>query len=289
MTVLRNVFVFSGVLFLLGSCQPRTVKDHRHSSDVSDNTHFAMYAPSVKDSFYISVSLPEDYDAAKKYPVVYIVDGNVYYSTIAAAAKEYGSIGMLDPMIVVGVGYKDFPTLDSLRDRDYTYPRALAAYEMKVSGGANEFLAFFNDQLIPYIDKHYTTSGQRTLAGHSLGGFFTMFVLLQHLKGVDKNFNHYIAASPSLDYNNLYLLQQFDSLTTAKADDSLTAYITYGGLEDKENEEDPNPVKTDTLLHRAERTLARFPKVKTTAVTFSNMVHMDTPIPSFMKGLATIP
>ncbi|WP_165836473.1 alpha/beta hydrolase [Taibaiella soli] len=285
MAVLRSVFLFSGMLFIFSSCQPRTVKQRGQSSDVSRDAYFSMYAPSVNDSFYISVALPEDYDPSKKYPVVYLLDANVYYNIIAATTKEYGTIGMLDPMIVVGIGYKDFPTLDSLRNRDYTYPAAMPEQEMAASGGAEKFLSFLNGQLIPYIDKHYPTNPQRTLAGHSLGGYFVMYALFQHLNGIDHSFTHYIAASPSLEYNQQYLLGRFDSLKTTATADSLTTYITYGGLEDKENAEDVNFVKTDSLLHHAEKTLARFPKLKTTTVTFSNMVHMDTPFPSFIKGL----
>jgi len=282
---LRCIFLFWGVCFVFFGCQPRPVNHHRHSSDVSDDTRFAMYAPSVKDSFYISVALPEDYDASKKYPVAYLLDGNVYYNILAATTKEYGSIGMLPPMIVVGIGYKDFATLDSLRQRDYTFPQAIPEYEMAVSDGAGNFLSFLDEQLIPYIDGHYATNKHRTLVGHSLGGYFVMYALFRQLNGTARSFSNFIAASPSIDYNRQYLLHLLDSLAPKTSGDSLQVYITYGGLEDKENVDDPIFVSTDTLLHHAERSLVRFPKVKTKTVTFSNLAHMDTPFPSFTKGL----
>jgi len=50
-----------------------------------------------------------------------------------------------------------------------------------MSGHAAQCLDFMRDELIPFIDAHYpTASGDRTCAGHSLGGLFGCFALFTH-------------------------------------------------------------------------------------------------------------
>jgi len=38
-------------------------------------------------------------------------------------------------LILVGIGYKNFVQMDSLRDRDHTFPAAMPKYQMKTTGG----------------------------------------------------------------------------------------------------------------------------------------------------------
>jgi len=84
---------------------------------------------------------------------------------------------------------------------------------MRLSGGAANFLSFINYELIPYVDKSYSTdTAKRTLMGHSLGGYFTLYALSCNWRSKG-SFNRYIAASPSLDYANDYLLDRFKSLS----------------------------------------------------------------------------
>src|SRR5262245_50536091 len=134
-----------------------------------------IYSKNISDSFYISVSLPKEYAIRSnlKYPVVYILDANLYFDIFSAIVNKYSELGLMFHSILIGVGYKDLKTMDSLRNRDYTYPQALAEYEMTVSGNANRFLRFLNDELIPFVDTKYNIdTARRALMGHSLGGYF---------------------------------------------------------------------------------------------------------------------
>ena len=75
-----------------------------------------LFSENVKDSFSIFVSLPKDYAKKKNqnFPVIYLLDANVYFDIIADAMNEIHS-----KAILVGIGYKDFVMMDSLRNRDY--------------------------------------------------------------------------------------------------------------------------------------------------------------------------
>ena len=125
--------------------------------------------------------------------------------------------------------------MDSLRQRDYTFPEALAADSFPLSGGAEKFLSFIVKELIPYIDKTYRTdTSSRTIMGHSLGGYFSLFTLLTELKENSTYFGTYVAASPSLDYHNQYLLKQFQNGLDGSAK-IRTLFLTLGAKEDKED------------------------------------------------------
>lgn len=287
---MTKYFLFIGLLFLTMACKQITDKKDQPSKVEKQNT-FRLYSKNVLDSFSIFVNLPNDYNPQQKekYPVVYLLDANLYFDILATTINKYSEVGLAPPVILVGIGYKDFPTMDSLRNRDDTYPTAIPDYQMTVSGGANKFLSFINNELIPQIDKEYKTdTSKRVLMGHSLGGYFTVYTILQDLLGKSNSFNSYIAASPSIHYNNYYLLSQLKEIVTQKyRHKKINTYITFGGQEDAESRADSSIVKLNDLTNQ----LSNLFSVKQSdyiiykSDIFSNLDHMDTQIPTFIKGL----
>jgi len=64
----------------------------------------------------------------------------------------------------------------------------------KGSGGADNFLGFIKNELIPYVNKTYPTNGDNSIWGHSLSGMFVVYTLLKEPTA----FKSYIAVDPSL-------------------------------------------------------------------------------------------
>jgi uncharacterized protein len=286
---MRYCICAAAIFFVIACHQPIAApKEQPGKSNGQASTR--LYAPGIGDSFTVWVSLPPGYDTqpGKHYPVVYLLDANLYFDVMAPVLNKYCGVGLAPEVIVVGIGYKDFATMDSLRNRDYTYPTALAEYEMAVSGGADKFLTFVTKELLPYTDKTYRTdTANRILAGHSLGGYFTLYALQQQLEGKHNGFGSYISASPSLHYNNYYLLNQLKAIAPAKNNRTINVYITYGGLEESNPEEEPG---AKTLAETAALLTQYLSGKKNNGINcrvdiFSNFHHMDTPIPSFLKGL----
>lgn len=247
---------------------------------------FTIYSPAVGDSFCIQVSMPEDL-SEKPFPVVYLLDANLYYKPMAAICRSYAEVGLLPPVILVGVGYKTFTDMDSLRHRDYTFPEALPRYEMAVSGGANRFARFIGEELPAYLkNKIPGDPANQVLMGHSLGGFYSMFHFWKAGQGEAAGFSGYVAASPSLDYNDNYLLDLYKKAGAGGQKANL--FVTFGGLEDEENKEDPDFIKSEVLLDRVRQTAGHSPNVRLKTETYSNLGHMDTPLVSFIKGLQQV-
>src|SRR5438105_7714894 len=129
--------------------------------------------------------------------------------------EQYQFVEMLKPSILVGIGYKSFQLMDSLRVRDYLFPKALPSDELITEGGGQNFKEYITHQLIPKIDSEYRTQkNKRALLGHSLGGYFVLYALLNQLENKTSDFNTFVAASPSLWYNNFYMKQLSENLNS---------------------------------------------------------------------------
>lgn len=136
------------------------------------------------------VFLPPSYGWAKdrRYPVLYLLDGQTHARHAAASVDFLGTHGEIPEMIVVAID-------STVRIRDFTptdWP------EMWVGGGgAANFKRFLATELIPRIEAEHRTDGFRAVAGHSASGQFALYVLAED----PALFNAYIAISPSLDWD----------------------------------------------------------------------------------------
>lgn len=74
-------------------------------------------------------------------------------------------------------------------------PSASSAERVRPSGGAEAFLDFIEQDVLAFISAHYPVDARwRTVFGHSLGGYFTLWAMTQR----PDLFNCYAAISPSL-------------------------------------------------------------------------------------------
>ena len=121
-----------------------------------------------QEPFSLFVRLPKSYpkDNTRTYPVIYLLDGNAYFDAIANFTDTFVKKKKdFDDPIIVGIGYDKAYVMDSLRNRDYTYPLALAADSFKISGQGDRFYEFIKSRVIPTIDSMYRTDkGNRTIA-----------------------------------------------------------------------------------------------------------------------------
>jgi len=253
------------------------------ATEIAKN-NWTVYSTAVQDSFVISVQLPEGYgkDSSVNYPTAYMLDANFHFPILAATVKQYEKAGMLPPIILVGIGYKSFQLMDSLRNRDYLYPAALPSDEINAVGGGQKFNDFISHQLIPGIDSSYRTSKtNRSLLGHSFGGYFTLYALLNQTENNKPVFTNFAAASPSLWYSNFYLNQLPDRLKSRTTTDTLNVFATVGGLENTEWDIIPGKKLSENMVN------AKLKEVKFQHKVYSNLAHMDVSAITFIQALQT--
>ena len=157
----------------------------------------------LNESRDLNIYLPLGYsqDSLKTYPVIYLLDGSknedfIHISGIVQFAS-FSWINMIPESIVVGIGNVD-------RKRDFTYPsqNKLDQKEFPTSGKSENFIAYIEKELQPFIDSTYRTTETKTIIGQSLGGLLATEVLFKK----PDLFDNYIIVSPSLWWDDEKLL-----------------------------------------------------------------------------------
>lgn len=271
------------LLCLLCSITLPGCKGNDKQKPLTATEEFTCYSKFVKDTFYISVQLPLNYekDTKKSYPVVLLTDANFYFPMLGPIMHQYEKGGLLPPLILVGIGYKTFEMMDSLRVRDYLYPKAIPSDEMKAPGGGLGYYQFITQELLPKIDSSYRTEKEtRTLLGHSFGGYFSLLALQQQVAEKRNDFKGFVSASPSLWYNNNYLFRLPQQLKDASLKDSLHVFLSVGALETPK-EWTVQPVENMSQKIND----SHVAKVKLSTVTYTDLDHMDAGLISFIRGM----
>lgn len=171
----------------------------------------------------ILVRTPVGYETNKlRYPVLYMTDGDAHINHTSSSIEFLTENGRIPDLIVVGVTNTD-------RTRDLTPVKSTsknAAGELQspTSGGADNFLKFFETELIPEIEKQYRVQPYRIFAGHSLGGLFAIHAMITK-PGL---FNSYIAVSPSLQWENKEELKRAEDFLKAQKEMKVTLFVSIG-------------------------------------------------------------
>lgn len=150
----------------------------------------------------IEIAVPEGYEEGDAtYPVLYVLDGMQNLRHVAGSAEVLARTGQIPPLIVVGIESDN-------RMRDFT-PSAVA--DVPYSGGAPAFLEFLRREVIPYVEAHYRTHPFRILEGHSLGGLFAAYTMMEQ----PDVFDAHVVMSPSLWWNGEEMTERAKSFFAA--------------------------------------------------------------------------
>jgi predicted alpha/beta superfamily hydrolase len=124
----------------------------------------------MDESRMLYISLPEGYETVhESYPVVYQLYAHFthqYFFPAERTIKLMGSHGRTPRMIRVGVKNRAFRYRDLLPEDHYG-----------TTSEIDTFLAFFEEELIPFIDKNNRTEAYRVLSGPQAGASFGIYAL----------------------------------------------------------------------------------------------------------------
>ncbi len=155
----------------------------------------------------VLIYTPEQYDTNTQsdYDVIYVFDaqGRSRFGLVENLMHYGCQIETLpdeEPRqyIVVGVASPYLPEYNHQREMDfYSAPVNLPKDTMPEGfAQAPQFKKFLKDELIPYINSNYRTTGHTLAVGHSLSASF----ILDALETEDM-FDDYIALSPNLEWD----------------------------------------------------------------------------------------
>ncbi|HKY46218.1 MAG TPA: alpha/beta hydrolase-fold protein [Pyrinomonadaceae bacterium] len=171
----------------------------------------------------VLVRTPVGYETNNvRYPVLYMTDGDAHMGHTAGTIDFLNHHGRMSELIVVGV-----PNTDRTRDltpTKSTNKNAAGELQFPTSGGADNFLKFFETELIPLIEKQYRVEPYRVLAGHSLGGLFAIHSMISK----PRLFNSYVAVSPSLQWENGETFKRAENFLMNQKELKATLYVSLG-------------------------------------------------------------
>lgn len=232
-------------------------------------------------------------------PVVYVLDANAVFASVAEAARFRKN---LTPALVVGVGFPTDALLDAARRyREYT-PHTpterlrLSPNEPQVepagTGGEDEFLAFLEDELKPAIAARWAVDPERqSIVGHSLGGRFVLHALYTR----PGTFRTYVASSPSIWWGDGSLLDDERTFASAPRDARSIDVVISAGQFEQELLPGTAPERAEFLTRArmvdnareaAARLAAITPTIDVTFDAYAGLDHGSALFAAIQRGLS---
>jgi predicted alpha/beta superfamily hydrolase len=187
-----SIYTVWGILFFL----------HSYTQAQNQVTkHDTIYSNILQEKRAVIVMYPKNFieGSSEKYDALYVLDGE-WNTSLASTVYNFLAYAKFVPANMVVVGIPN-PTKEdvNLRDRDFTPTHTPHS---PVSGGADKFLSFIKNELIPYVSStHPVRQEGSILYGTSLGGLFTLYAFLNE----PALFKSYMTVEPSLWWDNYYL------------------------------------------------------------------------------------
>jgi len=202
----------------------------------------------------IKIVLPDNYSQLKKYPVIYTLDGNSLFDLTSNYVAQLSKLtiennydyatDVIPQSIVVGIYHND---------RNYETTPNFSQYsggdETIYTEGSEKLKKFLFEEVIPYVDANYTTSGYNSIIGHSNTAHFVMCLPFQEnnpfsgivslsLSGESKQFKKKIESFLSNnDYLELYSRKNknFYGISTKLKEDDFYSLIEMSIISKNEN------------------------------------------------------
>jgi len=186
------------------------------ATEVAIGKQISLDSAVLHEKRTIQIALPRSYAEGHRYtryPVLYLLDGQMFFEPVAGDVRYLSGDASphIPEMIVVGIP-SEHRVRDSSPSHSLKGPLGKDDPAFEVSGGAEPFLRFLSDELAPYIDRTYSTSGYRVLAGYSFTGLAVMHAVLTQPQA----FHGYLAIDPSWWWDD-YLLENEASKFIARA------------------------------------------------------------------------
>ena len=185
---------------------------------VSIGTYRVIESQVLGETRRLLIHLPRGYaGSAITYPVLYHTYGDYlapYYADAFVTLEELAGSSRIPPVILVGIDNSDrYRDLRPLTDRGEP-------------SGADAYLRFLTDEVIPFVEAHYRANTYRLLAGPQAGAVFGLYALLER-PGL---FDAFILNNPfTSPPNTAQLLARTELFMDTAPEPRAFVHITFGG------------------------------------------------------------
>lgn len=229
------------------------------------------------ETYQLLVHFPAGYDAKKRYDVLFVLDGiNAFPAAIDCLGILHGEgdptyrepllIGISDGAPIGQPGNK--------RDRDFTPTAFRTHWGATGGGGAPKFLQFMAQEMIPFVEKQYPVTPNRTLYGYSYGGLFAAYALLTR----PTLFKTVLIGSPSLWADDAVMLRTLEP-NYARTHTDLPARVWLSVGENDDNLIDDDRKFGDVLKSR------NYPSLRLETRILPGLNHLTAIQPTMLQAL----
>ncbi|QTH73500.1 alpha/beta hydrolase [Pseudoalteromonas xiamenensis] len=193
------------VLFIFVSLLPISI--YAKGIEIGDKQVLESKILGEEREYFISLPTSYNQNNYSSYPVLYLLDGdmNSFFQVFSGMVNQMSvdASPTIPEMIVVGI-----VSQNRVRDSSPTHP--LIQYggtkneALHITGGADKFIQFIKEELIPKINQNYRTSAYKVLVGYSFAGL----PVIQSLYTTPETFNAYLAIDPSMWWDDQHMLKQ---------------------------------------------------------------------------------
>lgn len=184
---------------------------------------FDITSTETGTTYSMTVFYPGNEMPTTPVPVIYVLDGFWWGDMAGGLVSDLSEEGKIPKCLMVSLDYKDGKGPYS-RTPDLVYP----GEGTDGNAAGQKFFKFLKNELVPKIESEYTCdTTKRTLFGHSLGGLFVLYSLLDN--PTHPLFTKCIAASASIGMGvNNYVFEKEIEVANAHSDLNVTLYIGIG-------------------------------------------------------------
>ncbi len=204
---------------------------------IADTVQFDLDPRNGGEAYRIFLRCPKGEPPDGGWPILYLLDGNAVIGTAVDALRVQSAYPLgtgISPGVLVAIGYPTEGAYDSVRRSwdmgpppGQVYPPHHPGGPDVRTGGANEFLAFIEDELKPEIaDRVAVDTTRQAIFGHSFGGLFVLHALFNRPDA----FSTWIAISPAIWWEGAGILkaaERFEAMRMPLAGRVLVAAGEY--------------------------------------------------------------
>lgn len=194
------------IIVLLCVIDRASGQDNSHAKSIGESIFFKSFV--LEEDREIQVFLPTDYqDNIRKYPVLYVMDGQRYFLNGIAFQQNLTWQEIVPDFIIIGI------VTDSQKRRNLFYNES------------SKFIQFLEKELIPKIDKDYRTINERIYFGWEMAAGLGVEILADS----PLLFKGYLLSSPTHISNER--LEKVNRLLTSKIKQDMMVYASLGAVE----------------------------------------------------------
>lgn len=266
----KKIFRLIVIIAIISSCKNNATLE-KDSNQISIATKHVISSNILNEDRAILISLPEGYEkTAANYPVLVLTDGVQNIKHVIGSIELLTRTGSIPPIIVVGIKSTN-------RTKDFS-PTVSA--NSPGSGNGPNYLEFIENEVLPFVKSNYRTHPFTILEGHSLGGVFTAYALLEK----PDLFDAHLIMSPSFWWNDEEFIKKSGTFFKANPNLEKVLYFSIG-----ENESSATWGMRKELSKFVDSLKAHKPKnLRFKHTEFKNEGHMSSPLLGTYFGLKWI-